>query len=116
MDLNGPTVRPSKLLVSPFDDDHPAFRHFHYVLVWKGGPDYVVMDIAEMKVFREGGVEAWWSDVRGEDARKPYVMTLAKAIRLAESLFSELRVNGLGVQDVLNREEWYEHVTRGPEA
>lgn len=103
MDLKGPTVRPSKLLISPFDDDHPAFRHFHYVLVWKGRSDYAVMDIAEMRVFGENGSQEWWCDVRGEESREDYVMPLARAIRLAESLFPKLRVNGLTAEDVAQK-------------
>lgn len=90
MNLNGPIVRPSKLLVSPFDDDHPAFQHFHYVLVWKGDARYVVMDKMECIVFDEHGDSEVWSDVRDTDEVETFFMTLAQAIWTAESLFDKL--------------------------
>lgn len=104
MDLNGPTVRPSKLLVSPFDDDHPAFQYFHYVLVWKGKARYVVMDKMERIAFDEYGDSEVWSDVRDTDEAETFFMTLAQAIRTAENLFDKLKVNGHTVEDV--KDNW----------
>lgn len=101
MNLNGPTVRPSKLLVSPLNDDHPAFKHFHYVLVWKGESRYIVMDKTESRVFDEYGDHEWWSEVRERDEAESFIMTLARAIWVAESLFDKLRVNGYTVKDAL---------------
>ncbi len=102
---DGPTVRPSKLLISPLDDDHPAFRYFHYVLVWKGKSDYVVMDLTEMRVFDEQGESEWWSNVRGTDEVERFCMNLAQAIKVAETLFEKLKVNGYSVNDVLKMDE-----------
>lgn len=101
MNLNGPTVRPSKLLVSPLEDDHPAFKHFHYVLVWKGGSRYLVMDKTEMRAFDEYGDVEWWAEVRDLPEAETFYMPLARAIRVAESIFDKLSVNGYSVQDAL---------------
>lgn len=104
----GLTVRPSRLLVSPLDDDHPAFKHFHYVIVWRGGTDYTLMDISEMRAFDLHGDQEWWAEVRDTDQRESYILTLAQAIKLAEGLFDKLSVNGLTMEDVRKRpkEDW----------
>lgn len=101
MDLNGPTVRPSRLLVSPLDDDHPAFKHFHYVLAWKGNGRYIVMDKTETRAFDECGEPEWWAEVRDLPEAETFYMTLAQAIRVAEGIFDKLRINGYTVQDAL---------------